>query len=162
MNVVKEVDIAAPPEKVYAYLLDFPRHSEWTAPGHGVRITAADAGPVGVGSRFNSEAHQFGSQRDRIEVTELTPNRRIVYEVTMKDGNAFRHTLELAPAEDGTHLSKRFETLRRTLAFKLMAPVGAVLAPRALAGDVERIKAQLEQPAEATSDSQTEGRLSTT
>lgn len=146
MNIVKETDIAAPPEKVYAYLLDFPRHSEWTTPGHGVRITPVVPGPAAVGSSFNSEAHQFGSQHDRIDVKELTPNRRIVYEATMKDGSVFRHTFELAPAGNGTQLSKRFETLKPTLMFRLMAPVvGAVLAPKAVAGDLERIKARLEQ-----------------
>ncbi len=101
MNVVKVAEIDAPPEEVYAYLLDFPRHPEWTTPGHDVRITPADPGPVAVGSSFTSEAHQFGSQRDRIDVTELRPNRRIVYQVTMKDGNVFRHTWNSKHRETG-------------------------------------------------------------
>lgn len=162
MNAVRGADIAAPPEKVYAYLLDFSRHSEWTTPGHDVRITPASPGPVVVGSSFNSEAHQFGSQRDRITVTELTPNRRIVYEATMKDGTVFRHTLDLEPSGNGTHLSKRMETLKRSLMFKLMAPVGALMAPGMVARDVERIKGRLEQPAEEKAPDQPEGRLSTT
>jgi uncharacterized protein YndB with AHSA1/START domain len=144
MNILKEADIAAPPEKVYAYLLDFPRHSEWTTPGHGVKITPASDGPTTVGSVFNSEAHQFGAQRDRINVTELTPSRRIVYEVTMKDGNTFRHTLEMQPAGNGTHFSKRFQTLNLTLFSKLTLPIGMVIAPKMVADDVERMKARLE------------------
>jgi uncharacterized protein YndB with AHSA1/START domain len=149
MNIVKEADIAAPPEKVYEYLLDFPRHSEWTTPGHGVHITPASGGSTVVGSTFNSEAHQFGSQRDRLDVTELVPNRRIVYEVTMKDGNTFRHTLEMQPSGNGTHLSKRFQTLKLSLLSKLTMPMAAVVAPRLVTGDVERIKAHLEQPGAA-------------
>jgi uncharacterized protein YndB with AHSA1/START domain len=144
MNIVKEADIAAPPEKVYEYLLDFPRHSEWTTPGHGVKIAPASEGPTTVGSVFISEAHQFGSQRDRINVTELTPDRRIVYEVTMKDGNTFRHTLEMQPTGNGTHLSKRFQTLNLTLFSKLTLPIGMMVAPKMVANDVERIKARLE------------------
>lgn len=144
MDIVKEADIAAPPERVYEYLLDFPRHSEWTTPGHGVQITPARDGPTEVGSVFNSEAHQFGAQRDRISVTELTPNRRIVYEVLMKDGNTFRHTLELQPSGSGTHSIKRFQTLNLTLFSKLTLPIGMMVAPKMVANDVERIKARLE------------------
>jgi uncharacterized protein YndB with AHSA1/START domain len=148
MNIVKEADVNAPPEKLYEYLLDFSRHSEWTTPGHGVHITATSAGPTVVGSVFDSEAHQFGSQRDRLNVTELTPNRRIVYEVTMKNGDMFRHTFDLEPAGTGTRLSKRFESLKLSLASKLLSSIaGAFIAPKLLAGDVERIKARVETPA---------------
>ncbi|HEX5369670.1 MAG TPA: SRPBCC family protein, partial [Dehalococcoidia bacterium] len=97
MNVVRETDIAAPAAKVYEYLLDFRRHSQWTTPGHSVKITAASDGPTVVGSVFDSEGHQFGAQRDRLEVTELVPNRKLVYEATMKDGTRLRHTLEMRP-----------------------------------------------------------------
>jgi uncharacterized protein YndB with AHSA1/START domain len=145
MNILKEADIAAPPEKVYEYLIDFPRHAEWTTPGHGVKITPASEGPTTVGSVFNSDAHQFGAQRDRINVTELTPNRRIVYEVTMKDGNTFRHTLEMQPTGNGTHFTKRFQTLNLTLFSKLTLPIGMMVAPRMVGHDVERIKANLER-----------------
>ena len=144
MNIVKEADIAAPPEKVYEYLLDFPRHSEWTTPGHNVQIVPTSEGPTVVGSAFVSEAHQFGSQRDRIEVTALTPNRRIVYEVTMKDGNTFRHTLELQQTGSGSHFVKRFQTVNLTLISKLTLPIGMLLAPKMVAHDVERIKANIE------------------
>lgn len=144
MNIVKETDIHAAPEKVYEYLLDFTRHSEWTTPGHQVHITADAEGPTVVGSTFTSLAHQFGSQKDRIEVTQLTPNRRIIYGVTMKDGNTFLHTIELESADDGTHLTKRFETKKLNLISKLTLPIGMIVAPKLLSNDVERIKARLE------------------
>jgi uncharacterized protein YndB with AHSA1/START domain len=146
MNIVKEADIAAPADKVYEYLLDFPSHGEWTTPGHGVQIRPTSAGPTSIGSTFISEAHQFGSQSDQITVTELVPNQRIVYEVVMKDSNAFRHTLELRPSGNGTHLTKRFQSLKLTLLSKLTLPLGWVVAPRLMAGDVKRMKARLEQP----------------
>ena len=110
-----------------------------------MKITPASEGPTTVGSVFDSDAHQFGAQRDRINVTELTPNRRIVYEVTMKDGNTFRHTLEMEPAVNGTHFSKRFQTLNLTLFSKLTRPIGMIVAPRMVVHDVERIKANLER-----------------
>jgi uncharacterized protein YndB with AHSA1/START domain len=147
VNIVKESDIEASPQMVYDYLLDFTRHSEWTTPGHAVHITADAQGPTVVGSMFTSEAHQFGSQKDRIEVTELVPNRRIVYGVTMKDGNTFRHTLDIEGSGNSTHLRKRFETLNLNLISKLTMPMGWIVAPRMMAGDVERMKARIEHPA---------------
>jgi uncharacterized protein YndB with AHSA1/START domain len=146
MNVVKETDIAAPPEKVYEYLLQFPRHSEWTTPGHGVHITPESDGAIAEGSKFKSEAHQMGAQLDHLVVTDLEPNRRIVYQATMKNGSVFRHTLDIAPSGVGSHLSKRFESVKLGLVDKLMSAVaGAVLAPGLLKGDLERIKANLER-----------------
>ncbi len=147
MNVVKESEIAAPPEKVYEYLVDFPRHSEWTTPGHGVTIKPASEGPTAVGSAFECDAHQFGSQHDRISVTELDPARRIVYDVTMKDGSTFRHTFELQPSGTGTRLSKRFQSVKLKFPGSLFAPIaGLTLAPASVQGDLDRIKAHLEQP----------------
>jgi uncharacterized protein YndB with AHSA1/START domain len=148
MDITKEIDIAAPPEAVYEYLRDFTRHSEWTTPSHGVSITADDQALAAVGSRFTSDAHQMGAQHDRLNVTELVPPRLIVYEVTMKDGNTFRHTFEIEARQGGTHLKKRFQSLKLSLLSKLMALVAATfLAPRLLAGDVERIKERMERPA---------------
>jgi len=147
MKIVKEVDIAATPETVYEYLLDFPRHAEWTTPGHKVSITRTSDGPTVVGSTFTCEAHQFGSQRDRIEVTELTPNRLIAFGVTMKDGNTFGHRFELEPTSAGTHLTKRFESRKLNLLSKLSLPVGMIVAPKMIAHDMERIKAHFERTA---------------
>ena len=144
MNIVKEIDISAPPERVYEYLLDFPRHSEWTTPGHGVQIKPTSSGPTAVGSTFESNAHMFGAQHDLLNVTELVPNRRIVYEATMKNGDTFRHTFELQPSGSGTHLGKRFQTMSLALISKLKLPLGYLIAARLTAGDVQRIKANLE------------------
>ena len=148
MNVVKTIDISVTPERVYSYLLDFPRHSEWTTPGHDVRIEPASEGATVVGSVFNSEGHQMGEQRDRLEVTELRPNHKLVYEATMKNGSKFRHTLELETTSAGTRLSKRFESLRIAFPGPLMAPfVATFILPKALEGDLRRMKANLENKA---------------
>ncbi|HEX5368272.1 MAG TPA: hypothetical protein VFY10_02555, partial [Dehalococcoidia bacterium] len=95
-----------------------------------------------------SEGHQFGAQRDRLEVTELVPNRKLVYEATMKDGTRLRHTLEMRPVGDSTRLSKRFESLKLGFSGQLMAPIVATfILPKALTGDLQRIKANLEKAA---------------
>ena len=146
VDTTKETEIAAPPEKVFEYLLDFARHPEWTTPGHGVKITASVAGPAKVGATFISDAHQFGAQHDQLTVTELVPNQRLVYESVMKDGNRFRHTLELTPTAAGTRLRKRFQSLKLNLTSTLMSPIGMIVAPRFTAADLQRIKRRLETP----------------
>lgn len=146
MRVTKEIDISASPANVYEYLIDFPRHSEWTTPEHRVQIKPDDVSTPAVGSRFESDAHQFGSQHDILTLIELVPDRRIVYTAEMKDGSTFRHTFELTPDGAGTHLSKKFETVHLTLINKLTAPIaGALIVPKVVQGDVRRIKARLEQ-----------------
>ena len=148
MDIAKEIDIAAPPEAVYEYLRDFPRHSEWTTPGHGVHITPEGESMANVGSKFTSDAHQMGAQHDRLSVTELEPGRRIAYEAVMKNGNTFRHTFDLQPSAGGTRLKKRFQSLKLSLVSKLMSGLaGTFIAPKLLAGDLQRIKARMEQSA---------------
>ena len=144
MIIVKEADFKVSAQDLFDYIVDFKRHSEWTTPGHGVSITPSSDGPPAVGSTFVSEAHQFGKQRDDIRITELVPGRRLVYEVTMKDGNTFRHTWDVTPAPGGSHLVKRFETLKLNLLSKLTLPIGRVVAPKMTAGDLTRMKARLE------------------
>ena len=147
MNVVEETEIAATPEKVYEYLLDFRRHPEWTTPNHIVKISPISEGPTVVGSTFDSEGHQFGTQMDRLEVTELVPNRKIVYEATMKNGQRFRHTLEMQAATGGTRLSKRFESLKLTFSSSLLSPlVARLIIPKGLTGDLQRIRTNLANP----------------
>ena len=146
MQFVKEADIAAPPDRVYAYLADFSKHPEWTTPGHNVQMPDAPAGTAAVGANMHSTAHMFGSQQDEIKVEEMTPNQRIVYHVTMKNGDSFRQTIELRPSGSGTHMRKAVEFLKMSIPSWLFMPVAMILGPKILAGDVERIKARLEQP----------------
>lgn len=142
MKFSKEADIAASPEAVYAYLSDFTKHSEWTTPGHKVKIES----PVSaVGATFQSEAHQFGAQKDDIKITDLAPARRIAYEVRMKNGDEFLQVMELQSAGQGTHLVKSVDFAKMTIGTRLMIPIILFLAPKILAGDVSRIKERLEQ-----------------
>jgi uncharacterized protein YndB with AHSA1/START domain len=144
VNIVKEADFKVGSQDLFDYILDFKRHSEWTTPGHGVSITPASDGPPAVGSTFVATAHQFGSQRDEIRITELVPGSRVVYEVTMKDGNTFRHSWEVTPAPGGSHLVKRFESLKLNVISKLTLPIGMLVAPKMMAGDLTRMKSRLE------------------
>lgn len=146
MKFTKEADIAAAPDKVYAYLADFSKHPEWTTPGHNVQMADAPSGSAAVGASMRSTAHMFGSQQDQIKVEDMTPNQRIVYYVTMKNGDAFRQTMELRPAGSGTHLTKSVDFVKMSLPSRLMTSVAMIIGPKILAGDVDRIKTRMEQP----------------
>jgi len=147
VDISKEIDIDAAPDKVFAYLADFRRHHEWTTPGHNVVITPASDGPTAVGSHFDSVGHQMGEQRDKLEVTEFVPGSRLAYDATMKDGNSMRHTFELASSGRGTRLTKRYRSLKSNLTARLATPLQEIIMRRMMAGDVKRIKARMEQPA---------------
>jgi hypothetical protein len=57
------VDIAAPIEQVYAYLADFPRHTEWGQTRESVKLSRP-GGPDGVGAEYESiERQAFQSDR---------------------------------------------------------------------------------------------------
>ncbi|MFL5758090.1 MAG: SRPBCC family protein [Thermomicrobiales bacterium] len=87
------VDIAAPVEKVYAYLADFPKHCEWAQTLEQMeQKKPGDAS--GVGSVYKTTERQK-LQSDRpprgpmpagafkgtteCEITELVPNRRVAW-----------------------------------------------------------------------------------
>ena len=144
-GVEKQITIGAPAEKVFGYLADVPRHSEWAQPQHKLEIEKTSDGPVGQGTTFKSTGHQFGRNEDTVTITEYVPNQRIVYE---SDGNAglMRHSFELAPAEGGTRVTKGFEAVQAKFPFRLFLPVvSAFVLPGALNGDLQRIKEKLEE-----------------
>jgi uncharacterized protein YndB with AHSA1/START domain len=138
----KQSVVSAPPEKVFAYVADFSRHGEWTA--HRVVIQPSSGGPVGQGSVFTSRNHFMGRElEDRLVVTEFAPNQRLVYEADGSTG-VFRHIIAVEAADGGSRITKSIETLRLPLTAKLMLPLLMVVAPRALAGDLERIKSRVQ------------------
>jgi uncharacterized protein YndB with AHSA1/START domain len=73
--IVSHVDIARPPDEVYAYVTDPSRFPEWQ---HDVvRVRLQGDGPAGVGARFTT-TRRIGrvEQTTTQEVTELDPPRR--------------------------------------------------------------------------------------
>ena len=142
MAYTKQIVVNAPAEKVFEYLADLPRHSEWAA--HRLKIEPVSDGPTAAGSRFKSTGHQFGLDSvDDVTVAEYLPPQRLALDVSSKDGR-FRHTFALQPEGSGTRLTKSFDILQSNLVMKLTAPVIMLLAPKVLGDDLKRIKAKLE------------------
>lgn len=116
------VTIAAPVERVYAYLADLPRHAEWAQSVQGLAVVKpGDA--RGVGAIYRTAERQ-GWQSDRrpreplsrgvpgdtmCEVTELSPPRRIAWRSWapvpgVRHEGAFAFVLD--PAPGGTRLTQ--------------------------------------------------------
>jgi len=132
-----ELDIEAPREVVFDFIADLRRHSEWTQ--HRVELEAVQGGP-GEGQRFLSVAHQMGLEtRNELLVVESSRPSRFIFEASGKEGR-FRHAFELQASAAGTRLKKTMEILDTRLVFKLTAPLFAVLGPRNMRKDLQRIR----------------------
>ncbi len=137
----RETVINAPPEKVFAYLSDIPRHTEWAQ--HRIEIEPVADGPAAQGSMYNCVGHQMGTHHGQVTITELIPMQKIVYE-SEDDTGHFRHYI-MVTAEDGkSRVTKGFESLKLSLMFQVLSPVARFLVPKGLDGDLSRIKAKLE------------------
>jgi uncharacterized protein YndB with AHSA1/START domain len=73
--IVSTIQIARPPDEVFAYVTDPSRFAEWQKDVVSVRMEGA--GPPAVGSRFTTTRRIGGtSQTMTQEITEISPPRR--------------------------------------------------------------------------------------
>jgi uncharacterized protein YndB with AHSA1/START domain len=143
MRVEKQITIAAPRDKVFAYVADFRKHPEWS--GHNLEVSVPD-GPIAVGTRISTLGHQFGKQNDTITVVELEPGRRVVFETKGKAGTV-RHWFDTQDAKGSTTLAKGMEFVKPSAASRLTMPGIRLNVPRMLGKDLDKIKARLETSA---------------
>jgi len=102
------VDIAAPPDAVWAVISDVEHWHEWTASISSVK--RLDRGPFAVGSR--AHVRQPKLRPADFVVTELVPQREFTWVTRSRGiGATARHAVE--PTSSGTRatLSVRFEGL---------------------------------------------------
>jgi len=137
----REIVINAPPERIFEYVADMPRHGEWAQ--HDLEVTQTSQGGVGVGTTFSSVGHQFGTQRETQTVAEHTPGARFAFDAKGSIGTV-RHAFDLAAADGGTKVTKSMEVTKPSLMARFMAPMIAKQTKKGLMVDLERIKAKLE------------------
>ena len=146
LRIQRQITVNAPPSVVYNYLIDFPRHSEWASKPLSIKQTSS--GPVEVGTTFVSEAMQSRQlQEDQLTITELEPDRKIVFETEGAAGLSHLYFL-MEKADDGTLLTKGLEEVQEPLFIKIVSPVfpiiGKRVGKRLFSGDLERIKSRIE------------------
>jgi uncharacterized protein YndB with AHSA1/START domain len=120
-----EVDTIAPPERVWAALLDGRRWSSWNP---GVEWMTVE-GPLERGTVVTFKPKGAPQTASRIEAVE--PERRLALVVTIGPVAALRLAWELTPRAEGTSLSQRVA---------IEGPLAGVLLRRA----AERIAAGME------------------
>ena len=135
------ISIDAAPERVFAYVADFPRHGEWA--GNDLEVSATGEGPAVVGATYSTTARQFGTQREQSTITEVTPGSAFAWDSVGALGRA-HHRFTLAGDAGSTVLSKSAEIvepsfLARFTSWKLSRDI-----PKALHNDLVNIKSRLE------------------
>ena len=98
--LVSVIEIARPPEEVFAVAADPSRFAEWQ--GDVVAVRVDGAGPPGVGARFATTRRVGGVERAMTqEVTDLRPPRR--WAVRAVDGPIRPSaTVTVEPLDGGT------------------------------------------------------------
>jgi uncharacterized membrane protein len=161
------IDIQAPVQEVYEYLLDFTRHPEWTA--NLQRVSKLSEGTIGVGTTFRANEGPpplpLGSKMKMMfffviglmlgakpfseaEITALEPGRCIVWKARLPrrqgDFNRVVWEIVLQANKGGTHLTQRFDYSPQSWTARQM--VGrADRIEQACAVSLARLKAVLEQ-----------------
>jgi uncharacterized membrane protein len=137
----KETTINAPSDKIFDYVADFPRHSEWAQ--NNLEVTPSSSGAIAVGSTFNTVGHALGAQRESQTVTEYVPGKRFAFESTGALGIT-RNSFDLAPDGSGTRLTKSLEFVKPSFLARVVSLKVGHDAPKALEEDLRRIKQKLE------------------
>lgn len=141
LRVEKQVAVDLPIEKVFAYVADLERHTEWA--GTPFEITREGEGPVAVGATFRSVGKQFGTHRDLVTIREYDPPRRVAFE-SKGDIGVLTHWFALSEEGGRTILRKGCEGTKPSLMGKLTMPLVKRSLPKSLNGDLGRIKAKIE------------------
>ncbi len=135
------VDIARPPERVFAVIADMSRNTEWQKGMKDCRWTSED--PIGVGSTYDQTASFLGRRIvTSFEVIEHDAPRRIRIRST-----ASTFPLDITRTVTATTAGSRVEALVRgdpgRFAMFLRPLVQAMVA-RSVRGDYRRLKEMLE------------------
>lgn len=107
-----EIEIAAPPDRVFAALSDVEQMRAWMP--NLVALEPLTQGPLGVGSQWRETRKMMGHQAAEVfEVTALEPPRRLEVYVDGAKGTtgkgAFRFRFDLEPISAGTRVKMNGE-----------------------------------------------------
>jgi uncharacterized membrane protein len=100
------VDISARAEDVYAYLADFPRHSEWSS-AKMAKLEQITPGPVGIGSEFAAAETVPAKVVTYSQITALEPNRRVAWHSWFGKLMAADWEFDISEHDGVTHLVQR-------------------------------------------------------
>jgi uncharacterized membrane protein len=145
MPIVESIEIAKPPEEVFAYLDDLSRHGDWQ--GQIVSVEVLTEGPTRVGTRAAEVRRVPGGPRKMTyEITEHDPPRKASFRGL--DGPVRPvGTVSVEPIGDGSRsrVTLRLELVGHGLAGKLFALLATSQARKQVPKDQRALKERLEQ-----------------
>ena len=144
MRFEEQITVGAPASKVFDYVSDFQHHEDWSA--NRLKVTKTSDGPTAVGSTFSTEAHQFGTQREKSTITDVTPGSLFGWDSVGLLGT-IHHWFSVSEAGGSTTVTKGLDVTKPSFMGKLMGWRIKRAAPTGLRADLEKIKATLEGPA---------------
>ena len=110
-----KIQIAAPPEKVYAYVADVGRHAEWSSEPDAMTIKADSPGEPAVGKTYSAEGTLLGKRNpSKVTITALEPPRRV--EIEAEDSSGISgHVFTLTPQDGATQVSRQIYGVKQPL-----------------------------------------------
>jgi uncharacterized protein YndB with AHSA1/START domain len=99
--------IDAPAEKIFAYVSDLARHSEWS--GGPLKVEAASSGPIAVGSRYVSvgDLPMQKDRRNELRVTVLQRPSRFGFTAQDPGLGEVTHEFNFTPQGSATLVARR-------------------------------------------------------
>jgi uncharacterized membrane protein len=140
-SISTSVEIARPPEDVFAYLSDVSRHPEWQ---EGLVSAAVETdGPVSTGSRIvHRRKLGFGTVATTSEITSFDPPRLVAFRGL--DGPVRAEGVQrVEPMGEGSRVSFEMEMRGHGLG-ALMLPIARRQATRQVAESHQKLKRILE------------------
>jgi len=147
LDVKRDIVINAPRQRVWDYVSDFARHTEWALPEHRLRIEPPRE--LRVGATFTSIGYELMRDwHNTVTITDVVPGQRLEF-VAGHDTTAWRNFFELSDTGSATRLTKGERYM--SAGFPMILVVAA-LSPwlqwetkRVFASDLARIKARVER-----------------
>lgn len=112
LSFQSQLEIAAPPERVFAAMTDVDGMGNWMQ--NFVRVERLTPGEVAVGSQFRETRRMFGREAtEHFEVTALEPGRRFGLRVDGAKGSSgkgeYRFDYHFEPTATGTRITTQAE-----------------------------------------------------
>jgi len=142
------LDVARPPEVVFAALADLTRVPDWN---YYVRsVTQVTPGPVGIGTVF----HQVRKDDEQdFEITALESPRRLTVATLAGSRPTFRRDLEVAAVGAGSRITDRWQL--DTGQPEVIQRLGRTLVQRAVAQNLGFLRELLESGSTRLPDGRT-------
>ena len=136
--------IAAPPDVVFAAVADVEHFSR--AVDDIERVEFVSEIRAGLGTRFRETRVMRGREATvELEITEFAPPERVRF-LSEAGGVQWDSVFEVEAARDGSTLSLVMEATPLTVAARLMVPLMKGMVRKAIAADMDAVKAYCEEP----------------